>query len=121
MSAYKQNINDIATDLAHNHTTFRKRLISQDEHKGKLATYNYAWLEKGKALTPHAHPDGEEFYYFLEGDGSMLVGEEWFSVSAGDFVTIPPKKTHSVKNDNEKKLVFMAIRTINETGSTITS
>ncbi len=114
MAIAKQNINDIYTDLAHNNTTFRKRLITQDEHKGKLATYNYAWLESGKALTPHAHKDGEEFYYFLEGDGSMLVGDEWFTVSAGDFVTVPSKKTHSVKNDNKKNLIFMAIRTINE-------
>lgn len=114
MAISKQNIKDIATDLAHNNTTFRKRLITQDEHKGKLATYNYAWLESGKALTPHAHEDGEEFYFFLEGDGSMLVGDEWFTVSAGDFVTVPSEKTHSVKNDNKKNLIFMAIRTINE-------
>lgn len=112
MTIIKNNIKHIATDLAHNDTTFRKRLITQDEHKGKLATYNYAWLESGKALTPHSHPDGEEFYYFLEGNGAMLVGEEWFDVSAGDFVTVPQKKMHSVKNDNEKNLVFMAIRTI---------
>lgn len=112
MTRYKQNIKDIATDFAHNNTTFRKRLITQDEHKGKLATYNYAWLEPGKTLTPHAHPDGEEFYYFLEGDGVMLIGDEWVSVSAGDFVTVPQQKTHSVKNDNKKNLIFMAIRTI---------
>ena len=112
MTAIKQNIKDIATDLAHNNTTHRKRLITQDEHKGKLATYNYAWLESGKALTPHVHLDGEEFYYFLEGDGSMLVGDKWFNVSAGDFVTVPSEKTHSVKNDNKNNLVFMAIRTI---------
>lgn len=112
MTKIKQNIKDIATDLAHEKTTFRKRLITQDEHKGKLATYNYAWLEQGKALTPHLHADGEEFYYFLEGNGSMLVGDSWYSVSAGDFVTVPQNHLHSVKNDNKQNLVFMAIRTI---------
>lgn len=112
MSSIKQNIKDIVTDLAHNDTTHRKRLITQDARKGKLATYNYAWLEPGKALTPHTHQDGEEFYFFLEGNGSMLVGEEWFPVTKGDFVTVPHNHMHSVKNDNEKNLVFMAIRTI---------
>ena len=112
MPSIKQNIKDISTDLAHNNTTFRKRLITQDEHKGKLATYNYAWLESGKALTPHVHDDGEEFYFFLEGSGSMLVGEEWFPVTEGDFITVPHHQVHSVKNDNVNNLVFMAIRTI---------
>lgn len=112
MISIKQNIKNITTDLAHSGTTFRKRLITQDEHKGKLATYNYAWLESGKALTPHMHEDGEEFYFFLEGNGSMLVGDTWFPVSTGDFITVPHHQMHSVKNDEKQNLVFMAIRTI---------
>ncbi len=108
----KVNLKDIKTEKTHNATTFRKRLITTEENKGKLATCNYAWLEKGKQLEIHSHPDGKEFYLFLEGKGEMLVGDEWTPVKKDDFVTVPRRSKHSVKNNNNQNLVFITIRTI---------
>ncbi len=93
----------------------RKKLIVTNENKGKLATYNYAWLEHGKQLTPHTHVDGEEYYLFLKGKGEMLVGTQWFAVAAGDYVVIPHGAVHSLKNTHKTPLVFTAIRTVDET------
>ncbi len=42
----------------------------------------------------------------------MLVGEKWFSVKKGDFVTVPRNKIHSLKNSQKKDLTFLTIRTI---------
>jgi mannose-6-phosphate isomerase-like protein (cupin superfamily) len=108
----KKNLNDIAIEKTHNNTTFRKRLITVEEKKGRIATSNYAWLTKGSELEPHAHTDGEEFYLFLDGSGEMLIGEEWISVIKGDFVTVPRDVLHSLKNIEEKDLIFLTIRTI---------
>ena len=108
----KVNLKDIKTEKTHNATTFRKRLITTEENKGKLATCNYAWLKTGKQLEQHSHPDGEEFYLILEGQGEMLVGEKWFSVKKDDFITVPHNKIHSLKNNQKKDLIFLTIRTI---------
>lgn len=108
----KVSLKDIKTEKTHNATTFRKRLITTEENKGKLATCNYAWLKKGKQLKIHSHPDGEEFYLFLEGKGEMLVGDEWVSVKKDDFVTVPKNSEHSLRNKNNQNLVFITIRTI---------
>jgi mannose-6-phosphate isomerase-like protein (cupin superfamily) len=108
----KQNLQDIKTESTHNNTVLRKRLITVGQNKGKLETCNYAWLEKGKQLETHAHLDGEEFYLFLEGEGEMLVGEEWFPVKKDDFVVVEQNKNHSLKNHHNQNLVYLAIRTV---------
>ncbi len=113
MNSPKKNISDIPSELNHKDTTHRKRLIRVDEHhKGDIATMNYAWLEPGKQLDTHLHSDGEEFYYFLEGFGTILVGDAWIPVTPGDFVTIPVGAHHSIKNTAQKNLVFLTIRTV---------
>lgn len=108
----KLNLQDIHTEANHSGTTFLKRLIKTDENKGKIATYNYAWLEKGKQFETHSHPDGEEFFLFIESNGEMLVGENWSPVQKGDFVSVPIGANHSVKNTGDKDLVFITLRTV---------
>ncbi len=108
----KQNLRDIKTEITHNNTIHRKSLITVEQDKGKLATCNYAWIEKGKQLETHVHSDGEEFYLFLEGEGEMLVGDKWFSVKKNDFVVVPQNQNHSLKNNNDQNLIFLAIRTV---------
>ena len=113
MQTYKKNINSIADELIHNATTHRQKLIAHDEnHKGDISTMNHAWLDQGKQLETHEHPDGEEFYFFLAGTGQMLVGSEWFPVVKGDFVTVPQKNPQSLKNNGNEKLVFINVRTL---------
>lgn len=113
MTNPKRNIRDIPDELIHHDTTHRKRLVWVDEHhKGDIATINYAWLTPGKQLDIHNHPDGEEFYYFLEGSADMLVGELWYPVIKGDFVTVAENTNHSVHNTSDKNVVFLTIRTV---------
>lgn len=107
----KINLNQIKTGLIHNNTVFRKSLIKSEENKRKIATMNYAWLEKGNELEAHSHPDGEEYYFFLEGEGEILIDENWIPVAKDDFVTIPANATHSLRS-NTKKIVFITIRTV---------
>jgi mannose-6-phosphate isomerase-like protein (cupin superfamily) len=107
----KQSLNDIKTENAHNNTVWIKRLVTASQNKGKLETCNYAWLEKDKQVETHLHPDGEEFYLFLEGEGEILIGEQWFTVKKDDFVVILQNQSHSLKNNREQRLVFLTIRT----------
>lgn len=111
-----KHTDNIPTELTHQGTTHQKRLITVDEHHtGDITTMNYAWLDPGSQLESHTHPDGEEFYFFLEGTGQILVGTEWLPVKPGDFVTIPAAFTHSLKNTGGINLVFLTIRTLERT------
>lgn len=113
MPSPNKHIPELPEEFIHKGTTHRKRLIRVDDHKkGDIATFNYAWLEPGKELDLHAHPDGEEYYVFLEGQGQMRVGKDSFPVSPMDFVTIPEHAEHSLKNTGQENLVFLTIRTV---------
>ncbi len=108
-----RNISDIPTEITHDGTTHVKRLVPPNTaHAGDIATINYAWLDPEKQLTPHAHPDGEEYYFFLEGSGTMGIDETWIPVQKGSFVIVPVEKTHSVKNTGNIALTFLTVRTV---------
>jgi len=107
----KVNVENIPDEQIHNGTVVRKPLIKASQASGRVVTYNFARLVGDNILTPHTHPDGEEYYLFLEGEGEILVGEKWIPVSRGDFVTIPKNTAHSLKNTGPD-LVFTTLRTL---------
>ena len=115
MAPIIKNIIDIPDEIIHENSTLRKRLVWVDErHKGDIATINYARLKPKKQLDIHTHTDGEEFYYFLQGKGDILVGDKWHIIRPGNFVTIPVGTAHSVRNNSDTYIVFLTIRTVQE-------
>lgn len=109
----KLKLEDIKKEFA-SHGGAVQRLIQPGENKGKIATMNFALLEKDMKVQPHVHEDGEEFFFFLEGKGETEVGEEKFSVEKGDFITVPQGQMHVVRNKNDEPLSFISVRTIKD-------
>jgi oxalate decarboxylase/phosphoglucose isomerase-like protein (cupin superfamily) len=66
-------------------------------------------LYRGKATRGHSHPGQEEVYFFIQGTGMMIVGEEQFRVSSGDVILIPDGAFHQVINDGEMHLIFNCV------------
>tara|TARA_R100000734_G_C3304317_1_gene94834 strand:- start:2 stop:331 length:330 start_codon:yes stop_codon:yes gene_type:complete len=57
----------------------------------------------------HSHEGKEEVYYFVEGEGVMLLGDETFHVKEGDVVLIPDGAFHQVDNPTDKDLYFVCV------------
>lgn len=57
-----------------------------------------ATVPPGGRTLLHRHRRSEELYHFTEGEGTMTLGEERFTVRAGDTVCIPPGKPHALEN-----------------------
>jgi quercetin dioxygenase-like cupin family protein len=55
-----------------------------------------------------SHPEGLAVYYFLEGNGRMIVDGEWIPVEAGAVVVTPNGARRGV--DAETQLAFVATR-----------
>lgn len=60
------------------------------------------WVDPGGGVTPHVHPDMEERFTVLEGEGSFLAGRSWQTASAGETVVVPPGTRHAYRNRGDR-------------------
>lgn len=69
-------------------------------------------LEPGEAPPLHVHPDVEQVFYILEGEGTMAVGadeSESVELRVGDFVRTPPGTPHAVRCTGSSRFVYLSI------------
>lgn len=69
-------------------------------------------LYRNQQTRGHRHSGQEEVYFFIQGSGMMIVGEETdepFAVKSGDIVMIPDGAFHRVINDGETNLIFNCV------------
>jgi oxalate decarboxylase/phosphoglucose isomerase-like protein (cupin superfamily) len=69
-------------------------------------------LYKGQSTRGHRHPGQEEVYFFVQGWGKMIVGNENddpFEVCPGDIILIPDGAFHRVINDGDMHLIFNCV------------
>ena len=62
------------------------------------------------STTHHFHDADEEFIYIISGTGKARIGDETFTIAAGDFMGFPaPSPAHSMHNPstNDTDLVYL--------------
>ena len=57
----------------------------------------------------HAHSDQEQFFYLLEGEMQVTVGEETYQLVAGDSVFLPKDVFHKHEQVGDTPLKFLFI------------
>ena len=55
-----------------------------------------ASIPGGRSTDRHYHKKSEEFYFLLEGEGTMEIDGETRSVAPGDAILIPPGAWHQI-------------------------
>ena len=73
--------------LAHRNSCIRNQSLAE------------ARLPAGRATMPHLHPQAEEIYYIIEGQGEMILAHEKRTVVPGDAIAIPPGLPHQIINE----------------------
>ena len=81
--------------LAHRNSCIRNQSLAE------------ARLPAGRATMPHLHPQAEEIYYILEGQGEMILAHEKRTVVPGDAIAIPPGIPHQIINETSEPLIFL--------------
>jgi oxalate decarboxylase/phosphoglucose isomerase-like protein (cupin superfamily) len=69
-------------------------------------------LYRGQQTRGHRHQGQEEVYFFIQGRGKMIVGEETdtpFEVGPGDIILIPDGAFHRVINDGDSHMLFNCV------------
>ncbi|MEK6270370.1 MAG: cupin domain-containing protein [Planctomycetales bacterium] len=81
--------------LAHRNSCIRNQSLAE------------ARLPAGRATMPHLHPQAEEIYYIIEGQGEMILAHEKRTVVPGDAIAIPPGVPHQIINEASEPLSFL--------------
>lgn len=68
-------------------------------------------LEPGSSVGEHGHPDTEELYLILEGEGTASLDGDRFPVKAGDLFVVKAGHAHGLENDSDRPLSFFGLIT----------
>ncbi|HJU35428.1 MAG TPA: dimethylsulfonioproprionate lyase family protein [Nitrososphaera sp.] len=75
----------------------------------KSITYvSLAKLQPSLSYEKHDHQDHEEIYYIINGNGHIKIGDEEAKFRDGDIIYIPEKTSHSITNDGDEMVEFLA-------------
>lgn len=82
----------------------------EDNNLLENLTVSKTHLKPNKETRGHFHDEQEEVYFFIQGEGEMVLGEEKFNVNEGSVVLIPKGKFHKVINkSNVFPCVFICV------------
>ena len=68
-----------------------------------------AIIQPGQRTHLHQHTQSEELYYITEGQGQMTLGTEYFFVTVGDTICIPPGTPHYIENTGTQALHILCM------------
>jgi oxalate decarboxylase/phosphoglucose isomerase-like protein (cupin superfamily) len=104
----KYSIHNIGGEVVKDNDTY----LLRDNHDLNNLVLSSTKLYPGKQTRGHRHAGQEEVYFFVDGHGHMIVGDETddpFVVRKGDVVLIPDGAFHRVINDGDTNLIFNCV------------
>lgn len=87
-------------------STIRELMAYRNSEAARMSLAE-ASLPPGGKTECHVHREVEEIYYFLEGRGRILVGDEFFDVEPGDSILHLPGVRHQTWNTGDARMVFL--------------
>lgn len=106
-----QYVFDSRRALRYRFPTHTNDLI-MDRKDAQASEAFFVVLEPGEAPPLHVHPDAEQVFFILEGEGELTVGQvdrQSFPVRPGDFVRTPPGTWHAVRCTGSDPFVYLSI------------
>ena len=79
--------------------------------RGPSIDWGVILLKPGEwmAEKAHGHEFIDETFYFVEGNGTMIINDKELDASEGSVFLVEPKEMHNIRNDSAKtiKIVFI--------------
>lgn len=69
--------------------------ISGSDTEGNLAVFEQTSLSQGRGTPLHVHPAQDEVFYVVEGAYLFQVGDEKYTLKAGDSIFLPRQVPHA--------------------------
>lgn len=77
--------------------------------RGPNIDWGVLLLKPKTKMGPHGHAETEETFYFLSGEGNMIINDDPIPAKEGDVFYVEPKEKHDIENtgDVDMKIVFI--------------
>ncbi len=79
--------------------------------RGPSIDWGVILLKPGELMgeKAHGHKILDETFYFVEGNGIMIIDNKEFKATQGSVFLCEPKEMHNIRNDSDKpiKVVFI--------------
>jgi uncharacterized cupin superfamily protein len=83
---------------------------ASESETGGLCSVWEGWVEAGKVgAGPHYHRERDEFFYVLEGELVLRLGDESQIVKAGGFAFVPRGTVHGFRNASPEKATLLVM------------
>ena len=84
---------------------------TEDGTKNQLVAFGV--FQPGEGLYPHIHPNSEEIYYVVKGQGTVFVKDQKtpMPIKANQIIYIPANTPHCVTNTSQDDLLIAFIMT----------
>lgn len=63
---------------------------------------------QSRSHAPHQH-DGCEAFYMLEGEATLEIGDETYTLKANESAVFNPRTLHGIRNDTDQPMRYMVI------------
>jgi oxalate decarboxylase/phosphoglucose isomerase-like protein (cupin superfamily) len=102
---HKLNNHNIGGNVVKDNETY----VLRDNKELKNLTLSQTILHRDQSTRGHSHEGQEEVYFFVHGEGRMIINDEEFGVKSGDIVLIPDGAFHRVINTGESDFIFNCV------------
>ena len=79
--------------------------------RGPSIDWGLILLKPGEYMggKPHGHNEIDETFYFMEGNGIMIIEGKEYKAPQGSVFLCEPREMHNIRNDSDKpiKIVFI--------------
>ena len=103
-----------ADPIAAKGTVQYRRALAPSVFLGPWAYVDHLVLAPGSATAPQAHQEIGEFYYVMNGEGSVKVGNESAPIRSGDAVPIQLNQTKSFENTGSAPLELLVVGVVRD-------
>ena len=104
-----QQLKDIqAVPTAHG-AGLKQVFLGSSDSSTALTQFAFGKMMPGDTTGWHQHSSMEEYFYFIDGNGTCSIGSESFRIKSGSFIRIPAGALHHLTAVTELTFSYFAI------------
>ncbi|GAA1931090.1 hypothetical protein GCM10009775_24090 [Microbacterium aoyamense] len=85
---------------------YSQYVVTPSDGRSERFDFRLSRYPVGGRVDPHVHEVAEQLYFFIEGAGTVLCGDETYQVGPGHTVLVAPGVVHAVENTGAVDLLF---------------